>query len=110
MHLIPNVRYGTEGYSNEVARRLRAVNVTTWLAAAVAAFFAVVRLLDPVPGRWKIATLDVVLALCFASIPLLHRFGQLAAPVVFLVIAYAFIFTVTFLVGTGGGTYLYYMT
>lgn len=110
MRLLPNIRYGTEGYSEKVARRLRAVNVTAWLAAAVAAFFAIVGFLGPVLESWKNATLNVVLALCFASIPLLHRFGPLAAPLAFLMITFAFIFIVTFLVGTGGGTYLYFMT
>jgi hypothetical protein len=35
--LIPNIRYGTERYPEKVARRLRAMNIAVWTAAALAA-------------------------------------------------------------------------
>jgi len=61
---LPDIRYGTENYPEKVARRLRALNLAIWTAAAIAAFsFAevVVReFLNPKPGLWKVG---VVLAL-----------------------------------------------
>ncbi len=110
MRLIPNIRYGTDRYSEKIARRLRAVNITTWCVAFITAFFAAVRFLDPAPGRWKIAAINLAGSLVFASVPLLHRFGPLAAPLAFVAIAYGFIFWICSVVGTGGGVYLYYLT
>jgi len=110
LRLLPNIRYGTEGYPEKVARRLRAVNVTVWLAAAVPAIFAVIRFFDPAPGMWQRAIVNAAFAVVVASIPLLHRFGPLAAPLAFVVLAYAFLFRTSYQVGTGGGAYLHYLT
>jgi len=110
LRLIPNIRYGTERYPEKVARRLRALNIAAWLAATVPAFFALVRFLDPRPGMWKIATVNALAALGYASIPLLHRFGPQAAPIAFVIFAYAFIFWVSSVFGTDGGRNLYYFT
>ena len=64
VRFLPDIRYGTENYPEKVARRLRALNLAIWTAAAIAAFsFAgvVVReFLNPKPGLWKVG---VVLAL-----------------------------------------------
>src|SRR5215210_1208428 len=93
-----SIRYGTSRYPEKVARRLRAVNITAWLVAAVIAGFALLRSLDPTPGMWKFAAINWVSAPLFASLPLLHRFGALAAPITFVVLAYSFTFLVTSLV------------
>jgi adenylate cyclase len=107
---LPNIRYGTERYPEKVARRLRAVNITLWCVAFVVAGFGLVRLLNPIPGWWWVGHVTLAASLAFASLPLLHRFGPLAAPLAFLALSYAFIFWVSWLVGTGGGAYLYYLT
>ena len=109
MRLVPNVRYGTERYPENIARRLRALNITTWIAAAIFAFFAVVQLLGPAPRMWKPGVVNALAALIFTAIPLLHRFGQLAAPLVASVTAYVAIFLVCFLLGTGSGMQFYYL-
>jgi adenylate cyclase len=82
--------------------------MTAWLVAAVIAGFAVLRSLDPTPGMWKFAAINWATAPLFASLPLLHRFGEMLAPIAFVVLAYSFIFVVTSLVGTAGGTWMYY--
>jgi hypothetical protein len=50
MRFLPNLRYGTGGYPEKVARRLRVVNITTWSCAAGFAWFALLRLLHRQPG------------------------------------------------------------
>jgi adenylate cyclase len=100
LRLIPNIRFGTERYPERVARRLRAFNLAVWLAALVPGTMTFVRLLS---GKWQIAAVDASIALAYASTPFLHRFGALAAPLVFAGISFAVIFWVTSLVGTGGG-------
>ena len=79
-----------------MARRLRAFNLAVWLAALVPGTMTFVRLLS---GKWQVAAVDALVALTYASTPLLHRFGPLAAPLVFGRISFALIFWVTSLVG-----------
>jgi adenylate cyclase len=107
---VPNIRYGTEAYPEKVARRLRAFNIAVWLAAVVPASMAFVRFIDAGPGKWKVAAIDAVVAIPYASMPLLHRFGALVSPLVFVAVGYAVIFWVSSLVGTNGGTQIAYFT
>jgi adenylate cyclase len=106
--LLPNIRYGTEGYPEKVARRLRATNFAAWLAAAVIAGFALQRLLNPGPWYWGIGTM--LTAMAMASVPLLHRFGPFAAPVALIAIVYAHIFRIVYTLGTADGSFLGYLT
>lgn len=75
----------------------------------VAIGFASAQFFDPTPGLWKVGVVNAIAAPIFAAIPLLHRFGALAAPIAGLSIVYAFIFLVVFLLGTGTGMQLYYL-
>jgi adenylate cyclase len=100
-------RYGTETYPEKVARRLRAVNVAVLISAIASSFFALQRLLAGPPGQWKYPAIGT---LVFLSIPLLHRFGQLAAPLALLGFGYVWIFWLSSTVGTDGGTYFFYLT
>ncbi|MBI3759364.1 MAG: hypothetical protein HY269_06370, partial [Deltaproteobacteria bacterium] len=58
MRFFPNIRYGTERYPEKVARRLRAVNIAAWLAAATIALLAFARLTDP--ERWQFGAVTVL--------------------------------------------------
>src|SRR5688572_4164361 len=84
------------------------MNIAAWLAAAVTAVFALLRLLDPTMWVWGVVS--AITALAFALMPMLHRFSALAAPLVFLVLGYAYIFFISTLVGTNGGSHLYFLT
>jgi adenylate cyclase len=107
MRLIPNIRFGTEAYPEKVARRLRAFNIVVWVAALLPGSMTFVRFFD---GKWKVAAADALIALSYASMPLLHRFGPLAAPLIFVAVSYAVIFWVSSLVGTNSGERLGYFT
>jgi adenylate cyclase len=63
------------------------------------------RLVQGVP-HWKYTA---AVSLALASIPLLHRFGPLVAPLALVAIAYAWIFWLNLAVGTDGGTSLFYL-
>ena len=104
-----DIRAGTLRYPEKVARRLRAVNLTAWLAAAVAAAYSVAQFIDSTPGLWKPATVNAVAGLALTLIPLLHRFGPLVAPISFTVIAYMAIFLDCALLGIGTGMQMYYL-
>jgi adenylate cyclase len=110
VRLLPDIRFGTERYPEKVARRLRAVNIAAWAGATIPAYFAVLRLLDPAPGMFRRGVVNALFAITTASIPLLHRFSPLAAPLALAAIAYVLLFRTAYQVGTGGGAYLHYLT
>jgi adenylate cyclase len=106
VRFIPNIAYGTERYPEKVARRLKLVNIIAWCAAALVAQFAIRRLINP--DLYKQGLAAVAVSLCFASIPLLHRFGSAVALVGLVTLAYVDIFRVAWQFGTGGGYWLGY--
>src|SRR4051794_14241631 len=73
-------------YADTLARRRRVLNISTWIAAAVSASFAAMEVLTA--GQWMIALVNGVTALTLAMIPLLHRFGELVAPLALISTAY----------------------
>jgi signal transduction histidine kinase/CheY-like chemotaxis protein len=113
VRFLPDIRYGTENYPEKVARRLRALNLAIWTAAAIVAFsFAdvVVReFLNPKPGLWKVGVVLALAALIWASIPLLHRFGPLWGALTATLTMQAYFFSLTWLVGTGSGVQMLYL-
>ncbi len=109
MRLIPDIRYGTEAYPEKVARRLRAVNFTVWCSAAFVAMYAIVQCFDPTPGIWKLAAANGVTAMLLVMLPLLHRFGPVAAPLGFSIISYAAIFIICGMIGTASGMSIQYL-
>ncbi len=108
MRLLPNIRFGTERYPEKVARRLRVLNIATWIASATHAFYAVVLLLD-FTRFWWLALGNAVAMLLYAGVPLLHRLGHLAGPVAITVIFYADLLAYILLLGTGIGIQFYYL-
>lgn len=109
VRLLPNIRFGTEHYPEKVARRLRALNIATWIASAVASGFAIVQFLDSTPGLWKVAAINALAAVVCAAIPLLHRLGPLAAAVCFTSFLYVYFFADLVFMGTGTGMDFYYL-
>ena len=107
MRLLPNLRFGTERYPEKVARRLRRLNIATWVAAATHAFYALVLFFYPTL-HWLSAG-NAVAALLYAGIPLLHRLGSLAGPVAGISLLYADIFVYISLLGIGIGIQFYYL-
>jgi adenylate cyclase len=95
----PNLRYGTGRYPEKIARRLRVVNITAWLVAFGEAMFAIKRPTDP--DRFTI-----LIAICTALVPLLHRFGPVAAPVALILLVYVQATRIVLTVGTGDGVSL----
>jgi adenylate cyclase len=89
-------------YADSVARRRRVLNISAALAVAVSAILIVVGFLAE-PVVWRVQVISVVATAIFAVIPLLHRFGELVAPLTFFCTAYVAIFINCWNVGTGSG-------
>jgi adenylate cyclase len=110
LRLLPEIRVGTERYPEKVARRLRAVNISTWSGAAILAWFALLRLLDPAPGMRTRSFVALGFAVAMALVPLLHRFNSLAAPLAFLALGYVYLFRTIYQHGMARGSYLFYFS
>jgi adenylate cyclase len=108
MRLLPNVRVGTERYPEKVARQMRTLNIGSWVAAAMHAFYAAVLCID-LARFWWLAVVNVVAVPAYAGVPLLHRLGRLAAPVALTTVFYADMFVFVCLIGTGAGIQFYFL-
>ena len=70
-----------------VARHLRVLTVTARIGAAVGVFFGIQGLIVGQDVLW-IPMLNLASGAIFLMIPLLYRFGELVAPLVFFFVAY----------------------
>jgi len=102
--LVPLISFGTEGYPEKVARRMRIVTAICWLSAVSLYFVALRRLFGPEPGNYGQEPATV--ATMFLLIPLLHKVSSVAAFVVLIVLAYVDTWRVSFDGGTDGGYWL----
>jgi adenylate cyclase len=110
VHLFPGIAYGTKAYPEKIARRLRAVNIAAWSVASGTLFFAILRFLDPRPEMLPRALINLAATVILASLPLLHRFGPLAAPLTLIGFVYGFLIYVVTQVGMDGGGWLGYLS
>lgn len=104
----PCLTVRNEHYSDSAARRFRVLKITTWIAAAVSGGFGIWQLWGGF-GGWHLAVINIVMGVLFLGIPLLVKFGELVAPLSFVVIAYTSVFFVTWNVGTGSGMQFYFL-
>jgi adenylate cyclase len=95
-------------YSDRIARRRRVLNLTASMAVFVSAGFGLVQILSA-PQLWWTGIINIVGAAIYATIPLLHRFGELLPPLTFIATAYVSIFTICWFVGTGSGLQFYFL-
>jgi adenylate cyclase len=98
----------TRHHAETVARHRRVLNVSAMISAAISAFFGIQGFLigqDP----WWIPFVNLASAAVFATVPWLCRFGELLAPLVFFLVAYATITVVCIHTGTGSGMQFYYV-
>ena len=109
MRLRPNIAFGTERYPEKVARRLRAVNITAWIAAPVAAAFALFQALEDFERLKVLVAINALAALVWGAVPLLHRLGPLAGTLGLAGSVYVSNFALASALGTGSGIHLYYI-
>jgi adenylate cyclase len=95
-------------YVERLARRQRVLTITAWLSVMVSASFVIVAFLTGTWG-WRPGLINILAAVVFAVVPLLNRFGELVAPLVFVGTAYVTIFTITWEVGTDSGSQYFFL-
>lgn len=96
---MPNPRFGTERYPEKIARRLRVVNIASWLVAFGESLHAIKRPTDP-------DRITILIAICTAMVPLLHRFGPAVGPLALILLVYLQATRIVLSVGTGDGVSL----
>ena len=101
-------RARSQVYSDRIARRRRILNLTASMAVFVSAGFGLVQIFAE-PQLWWTGIINIVGAAIYATIPLLHRFGELLPPLTFIGTAYVSIFTICWFVGTGSGLQFYFL-
>jgi adenylate cyclase len=95
-------------YVERLARRQRVLTITAWLSVMVSASFVIVAIFTGTWG-WRPGLINILAAMVFAIVPLLNRFGELVAPLVFVGTAYVTIFTITWEVGTDSGSQFFFL-
>ncbi|MCB0950427.1 MAG: adenylate/guanylate cyclase domain-containing protein [Mycobacterium sp.] len=94
--------------SDRAGRRLHVLAIAGWIAAAVSASFGAFQLILGGP-LWWLGAVNLVCAAVFLIIPRLRRFGELAAPLTFVIFAYLSVGFICFTVGTGSGLQFYFL-
>ncbi|WP_082686601.1 adenylate/guanylate cyclase domain-containing protein [Mycobacterium sp. IS-3022] len=95
-------------HAESAARHRRVLDVTAMISAAISAFFGLQGLLVGLEVWW-IPVINLVSAAAFALIPLMCRFGELVAPLVFFTVAYTTITVQCIQLGTGSGLQFYFV-
>ncbi len=88
--------------------RLRVLRIAAWIATAVLTAFGLLQLVLGGDLR-TLGLANIACAGIFLSIPRLCRFGELAAPLTFFVVAYLSVSFSCYSVGTGAGLQFYFL-
>ncbi|HEX2283866.1 MAG TPA: adenylate/guanylate cyclase domain-containing protein [Mycobacterium sp.] len=108
MALESRVPARTRHHAETAARHRRVLNLSAMISAAISALFGIQGLLID-QYEWWIPLVNLGAAAIFGTIPWLCRFGDLLAPLVFFLVAYATITVVGIHLGTDSGLQFYYL-
>jgi len=95
-------------WADSVTRPQRVLNVATWIAAFVTAALGILQTVTG-SGVLHIGLINLAVAAIFLAIPLLHRFGNIIAALVFVTVAYCSLTFVGSQIGTDSGVQFYYL-
>ena len=95
-------RARSEHYVDSAARRLNVLNINAWMAVLVCGGYGLLGVFAGA-GASTPQLIDLAAATIFATVPLLHRFGKLVAPLTFVGASYVSIVAISWNVGTGNG-------
>jgi adenylate cyclase len=94
--------------AESTSRQLRVLTLATRIAAAVSVLFGFQQFVFVQQALW-IGFVNLAAGLVFLLIPKLYRYGDLLAPLVFILVAYTVITVVSIYVGTSSGLHFYYV-
>ena len=95
-------------WADSVTRPQRVLNIAAWIAAFVTGALGVLQTITG-QGVLYIGLINLATAAIFLAIPLLHRFGDIIAALVFVIIAFSSLTFVGSQIGTDSGVHFYYL-
>jgi adenylate cyclase len=95
-------------WADSVTRPQRVLNIAAWIAAFVTGALGVLQTITG-QGVLYIGLINLATAAIFLAIPLLHRFGNIIAALVFVIVAFASLTFVGSQIGTDSGVQFYYL-
>ncbi|WP_090601697.1 adenylate/guanylate cyclase domain-containing protein [Mycobacterium lentiflavum] len=101
-------RARNDHYADSHDRRARVLNINAMMAVVISLLFGIL-------GIWagtfaqRTQVITLIAAMIFLTVPWLHRFGELVAPLTYIVSAYLVIFFICLEVGTGSGVQYYFI-
>lgn len=95
-------------YAASIKRRRNVLNITTAIAAVTAVFFVVLQFSSD-QKLWPLAAIQCAAAAIFVAIPLLHRFGELVAPLTLITNGFVSLLIAIWDTGTGFGLQLFFL-
>ncbi|MCH9722210.1 MAG: adenylate/guanylate cyclase domain-containing protein [Actinomycetia bacterium] len=95
-------------WADSVSRPQRVLNIAAWISAFVTGVLGILQTATG-QGVLYIGLINLATAAVFLAIPLLHRFGDIIAALVFVVVAYSSLTFVGSQIGTDSGVQLYYL-
>ena len=95
-------------WAEAVTRPQRVLNFATWIAAALTAGLGILQTFTGDRVLY-IGLINLALAGVFLAIPWLHRFGNLVAAMVFVVVSYTSLTFVGSQIGTDSGVQFYFL-
>jgi adenylate cyclase len=111
---VPEVEMGRRTWSphrhrsERALRRLRVLIIAGWVATVVSFGFGVFQLVIGGP-LWWVGAVNIACGAVFMLIPRLCRFGELAAPLTFVLFAYVSVGFFCYTIGTGSGLQFYFV-
>lgn len=95
-------------WAESIQRRQRVLNIAAAMAAVVTAVVGILQILSA-EGVLGIGLINLGTAAVFVAVPLLHRFGDILAALVFVLFAFVSLTFVGWQVGTDSGIQFYYL-
>jgi adenylate cyclase len=95
-------------WAESVTRPQRVLNLAAWIAAALTGALGVLQTLTG-HGVLYIGLINLATAAVFLAIPLLHRFGDMIAALVFVIVSFVSLTFVGSQIGTDSGVQFYYL-
>lgn len=95
-------------WAESVTRPQRVLNLAAWIAAALTASLGLLQTLTG-HGVLYIGLFNITTAAVFLAIPLLHRFGDMIAALVFVIVSFTSLTFVGSQIGTDSGVQFYYL-
>lgn len=95
-------------WADSVTRPQRVLNIAAWISAFVTGTLGVLQTITG-QGVLYIGLINLATAAIFLAIPLLHRFGDIIAALVFVIVAFSSLTFVGSQIGTDSGVQFYYL-